>query len=598
MAGNTNKIDITSLDFDGIKESIKTYMNGQTEFQDYDFEGSGLNILMDMLAYNTSMNAYMANIAGNEMFLDSAEIRESVVSLGKMLNYTPRSRSAATATIDISITDVIGSPALVEGENWHPFTGGDYTFVTLETFKAYPVGDPADGHYKATDIKIYEGFNVEYKYTVDINDPDQRFIIQSDGADTTTLTVDIQKSALESNITSPFYLYDNLVTVNSTDEIFYLSENESGRFELFFGDDIYGKALSDENIVVLNYLVTYGKDANDIDTFVSAADIDVYSNITVSTIDKSYNGADKESIESIKNLAPRFYEAQHRAVTVDDYKVMVQREYPFIETVSCWGGEDNIPPQYGKVFFSIKPVHTEVLSESLKEKIKTELINSYNMVTVIPEIVDPDYLYVKTIVVVEYNPLFTNNTKAEIETTIENNISSYFTDTANKFDATFYYSPLLSVIDDSNSSIINSLVSITLGQKFHPTIDIEELLVINFFNELEPNSISSSYFSTINTALKEYLYDDGNGIIGIKNAGNNVIVDSDVGTVDYETGKIEITLKTVGLSPTLCVKVFSTPVSENITPGYNQIVLQDTDAENPTWGILESSTVTVNSISE
>ena len=345
------KLDISQLDFDGIKDNLKTFLKQQDEFTDYDFEGSGMNILLDVLAYNTHYLGFNANMLANEMYLDSADQRSSVVSLAKQVGYTPRSASSSKATIDVLVNN--GSGASITMARGTKFTttvdGTNYSFVNNADVSISPV----DGVYKFSNLDIFEGTFLNFKYTANTSDTDQRFIIPNDNVDTTTLTVKVQESTSDST-TNTYTLAQGITGLDSTSKVYFLQEVENGRFEVYFGDGVLGKAIADGNIVILDYVTCNRDEPNGATTFALSGNVGGFTNVTITTVSNASNGDGPETIESIKYNAPRDYTSQDRAVTADDYKVLVKSLYANAQSVQVYGGEDAAVPDYGKGYFSFK----------------------------------------------------------------------------------------------------------------------------------------------------------------------------------------------------------------------------------------------------
>lgn len=577
MANNLAEINITELDFDLIKKNLIDYFKADPTFSDYEFEGSALNILIDILAYNTHMNAVMANMSANEMFIDSAQMRSSVISIAKALAYTPRSVRTAKAEISLTFTGVSGSPAYITVPAGTRFSSNSkYIFSSKEQCFAYPTDTV--GVYSCPKLEIYEGIMNDFSYTVNYNDPNQRFIIPSINADTSSLSV----RTLSGATTTAYSLNQNITLLDPSSLVYFLHENPSGYFEVSFGDNILGKRPINGCKVILSYIVSYGKEkATNSSIFTPYQPISGYSSYTIKTLMSAYGAAEKESKEEIATRAPRMYKAQHRAVITEDYENFMLQEFPFIESLSVWGGEHNDPPIYGKVFFSIKPSHTEYLSDNLKAKIKEELIKKFNVVTVIPEIVDPTYLYILSDVSVMFNKAKTVLSESGIQSRVREEILKYSNSYLQKFNSTFYFSKLLGIIDDIDSSISGSLMDLTLMSKIFPRTGVEEQFTINFSNAIVPGSVFSTYYNTgvTGSTAKQAIYDDGKGNLLTKDALLNMPVFNNIGTVDYTTGKVQFSVLPYSVpSDTFDIRIHATPVSENIHSENNQIIMMDDSA--------------------
>ena len=364
------KLEISELDFDGIKGNLKTFLSQQNEFTDYDFEGSGMSVLLDVLAYNTHYLGYNANMLANEMFMDSADLRSSVVSLAKQVGYTPTSSIAAKAIIDVVVNNASGASLTMSRGTKFTTTvdGQSYSFVNNADVSITPVS----GVYTFSSLSITEGSYLNYKYTASTSDIDQRFIIPNDNVDTTSLTVKVQESSSDST-TSTYTLANGITGLDNTSKVYFLQEVENGRFEVYFGDGALGTAIADGNIVIFDY-VTCNRDApNGASTFTLSGTIGGFSSVTITTINNANGGSDPESITSVKYNAPRDYTSQDRAVTADDYKVLVKSLYANAQAVQVYGGEDAEVPSYGKVYISIKAKSGSSLTETTKASIVQSL---------------------------------------------------------------------------------------------------------------------------------------------------------------------------------------------------------------------------------
>lgn len=602
MATNTSKINVSELDFDLIKQELITYLNSQTEFSDYNFEGATMNVLMDVLSYNTHMNSYMANMLGNEMFLDSASIRQSVVSKAKEIGYTPRSVRSSTAPINVYINHVGGSPQSITMDAGTVFdTSSKYTFATKEPYTLYPSqNEPTT--YEVMDVTLYDGNYVEYHYTVDMSDSDQHFLIQSENVDMSTLRVFVQPDKDSSTITE-YFINDDLTRLKPDTKVFFTHETPEGFFEVTFGDDVLGQNVINGNYVTLTYIIAQGKeDANYITQFIPLVAIGGYGSYYIETVEPSYGGAEKESLKDIKFLAPKMYQAQMRAVTTEDYEAFLLHDYPWIESINSWGGEYNDPPIYGKVFFAIKPKHTRFVSTKLKEEVKEHLIKEYNVVTIVPEILDPDYIYVNIDTDVYYIRSETTLSETEMITSTIDNIYEYFTDTTEKFKMDYRFSPMTAKIDNTEECFDSSLSSIVIHKRVFPITNLSQTFELKFNNALQPGTIESTYYNIEDDILEDVLIetvitDDSNGKMRISNVSTGVVLDSDIGTVDYTKGIISITIFPYSIPlDTKDLRIYAVPVAKNIESGYNQIILGDETPLNQDVNRQQGVTVRMNNV--
>jgi len=454
---NTN-LRVTELDFDDIKSNLKNYLRGQQEFQDYDFEGSAMNILLDVLAYNTHYMGYYVNMVANEMFLDTAQIRNSVLSHAKLLGYTPRSQTGAVATVAVTVTPLAGNTqtTLTLPKNI-PFIsesidGVNYSFVAVQ---GYTATKGSGGSFVYDQVIIKEGEPVTWTFLKDQNNNTGRFEIPTGTLDTSTVTVTVQASS--SNASQQVYtLNSDLTELGANSTVYFLEETDNEKYTIYFGDGVFGKSLSNGNIVYVSYLDTNGAPANKANVFTSTGAIGGFSNVIVSTISKSAGGSPKESIDDIKYRAPIYYTTQNRAVTKNDYSILLKRDYPNIESVSVWGGEEYDPPQYGKVFISMKPVTGYTLSETTKDAIVSDIIRTRSVLTVTPEIIDPDYMFLRFDLDVYYAPNKTNLSSETLKALVRARILQYRDENLNSFNSIFRASRLQAIIDGVDPSIMSN----------------------------------------------------------------------------------------------------------------------------------------------
>lgn len=484
MAASNTVFRIAELDFDTIKGNLRDYLRSQNQFTDYDFEGSGLNILLDVLTYNTHYMAYYLNMVGNEMFLDSALLRNSVVSHAKHLNYVPTSMIGSRAEVNIVVEDTtptsgystITLPAYSQFES-EQIDGTNYTFVNLEAYSASK--NVTSNTYTFSNVWITQGENISYNVGVDVTNTRRRFLIPEANIDTSTLLVTVQNSDTDST-KSTYLLADDVTTLDSNSKVYFLEESDANRYTLYFGDGYIGKNLDDGNIVQLRYLSTSGDVSNKANSFTLTTSILNFSNVVVNSISAAAGGAQRDTIDRIKFLAPKFYTAQNRAVTKDDYGTLLLKDYPNIETISVWGGEENDPVVYGKIFISMKPKSGYVITNIEKDRIISELVTNRNVLTVTPEIVDPEYLYLKFDVSVNYDSTLTNTDEAGLIQIIKNTISNYNATELEQFNSTFRTSKLQNLIDISDNSFLGSDLITVAQKRFEPTLNESKNYTIDF----------------------------------------------------------------------------------------------------------------------
>ena len=597
------KLEISQLDFDGIKDNLKTFLSQQDEFTDYDFEGSGMNILLDVLAYNTHYIGYNANMLANEMYLDSADQRASVVSLAKQVGYTPRSAVASQATIDVLVNNATGASITMSRGTKFTTTvdSTNYSFVNNADVSI----TPSDGVYKFSNLVVYEGTYLNYKYTANTSDTDQRFIIPNDNVDTTTLTVKVQESSSDST-TNTYTLATGITGIESTSKVYFLQEVENGRFEVYFGDGVLGQAIADGNIVILDYIVCNRDEPNGATTFTLSGTVGGFSNVTITTINNANGGDDPETIKSIKYNAPRDYTSQDRAVTADDYKVLVKSLYANAQSVQVYGGEDAATPDYGKVYVSIKAKSGSNLTEVTKNSIVASL-KSYAVASVTPVIIDPETTYITLIVTFKYDSSLTTKDVSTLQTNVSDAITSYNTSTLEDFTGMFRYSAVTKTIDGADTSILSNITTIKLYKYITPTLNSALKYTLSFNNAFyNPHSehnktaggiVSSTGFkiNDDSSTNEHFLDDDGDGNIRVYylSGTTRIYTSSIYGTIDYTTGEIILTsahltsISNVDGAASTRVRVFAKPDSNDIVPVRNQVLSIDTTNSTVTGSVDE-----------
>ena len=573
------RLNVTELDFDNIKLNLKTFLKQQDEFTDYDFEGSGMSVLIDLLAYNTHYNAVYANMLANEMFLDSADLRNSIVSHAKHVGYTPVSATSATANIKITFNSATASSLTVN-------KGTAFTTSVENVTYQYLIRDavtvtPVDGVYTLT-TDIREGTLVTNKYTVDTTDANQRFLIENTLADTSTLNVTVQTSSTDSTTTT-YTKASDLGAVTATSKVYYLEQAENGKYQVIFGDGVLGAALSNGNIVSLEYIVSTGPASNGATTFTAAGTVGGESNITVVTNSNSFGGANPETIESIRFNAPRNFSAQNRAVTPEDYKTIIKTLYPNTQTISVWGGEDNDPPTYGNVFVSLKPISGVTLTDTAKTSLKTQL-KDFSVGSVRVEFSDPEITFITHRTTARFNSKVTTKTTEDLKTLITDTVANFSNTNLEKFDGMFRFSRFIDAIDETDSSILSNTTTIKIHKFFTPTTGSSQTYTINFSNALynphsghntESNGILQSTGFKIDgdTDNEYFVNDDGSGNVRLYyiSGGVNVYTNNTLGTVDYATGKV--TLNNINISSISNVDgAASTKIRIIVQPDSNDVV--------------------------
>ena len=609
---------VAELDFDAIKTNLKTFLQSQDQFTDYDFEGSSLSVLLDILAYNTHYNAYVANMLMNEMFLDSAVKRASAVSIAKHLGYTPRSLRGSVANLSIVVNGPTNLPPSISINRFTQFSttinGTAYTFSTIHDHVAEREGSS----YTFSDVDVVEGAVFSQTFVVADNTPDGKYEIPAVDVDTSTLYVTVQNSV--SDLTSYTYTLSTDITgLDSTSKVFFLEQNPQGNYQIYFGDGIIGKQLSIGNIVSVTFIRSSGASTNvsstNTLTFTSTGSIAGSSNISITVNSNPTGGKDAETLSSIKFNAPRVNAARNRVVTVDDYESLILANYSGAEAVSVWGGEDNDPPIYGRVLVSLKPATGFSISQTTKDSIKNTILQSKKMITVDVDFVDPEYIFISTINNIQYNQSLTTLTPSAIKSQILTTISNFFNSELNQFNKNFYYSKLLKNIIDTNTSIVNVVSTIKLQKRLEPILGLNNIYIstnsVKFRNPIKPGGILSSFFYLVSGGIT-YLCklvdipDDsppsntGTGTIRVLNALNNNIVIRKVGTVSYSTGEVTISGIIPVSYPTGIVDIrINAEVQEsyyNLSSSRSEIFVEDDTTSITAGGYIAGTSVTVTPI--
>jgi hypothetical protein len=569
------KLQVTELDFDLIKDNLKTYMKNQTEFSDYNFEGSGMSQIIDLLAYNTHYLAMNANFAMNEAFLDSATLRSSVVSHAKGLGYTPRSARAPVAYVDVTLNSSTAvSATLAKGTRFTTkVDGSTFGFVVNEDITT----TPTNGVMRFINVPIYEGTLITSRYTVDLNNIEQKFLISDDRGDTTTLKVSVQTSGSDVSTTT-YTLATDITQVTSGAKVYFLQESTDGKFEVYFGDGVVGSSISNGNIVQLQYVVTNKNKANGAKSF-STTSVSGETDVTVALLVAALGGAEPESISSIKFNAPLDYSSQGRAVTTQDYKTILPTVYAGTQAVQVWGGEDNDPPIYGQVFLSVRTKSGTNLTQAQKNSIAVDL-KKYNIASIRPTFVNPLITKIKLKVDFKFDSKTTTKTVGDLETLIRSTLATYNSGDLLNFDVVFRHSKISGLIDATDTSILSNTTRLTLNQIITPTLNASTQYIIDFNNALyNPHSghnatlggiTSSTGFTIAGNTNTLYIDDDGNGIIRtyyLVGGQTRTYVDASAGTINYASGKIVLT----DLNITSATNTDGT-ISVDILPASNDVV--------------------------
>jgi len=610
------KLQVTELDFDDIKDNLKVFLKAQSKFKDYDFEGSGMSVLLDTLAYNTHYLAFNANMAANEMFLDSAALRSSVVSHAKMLGYEVTSSRAPTASLNVFATTNSDTLTMPSGTKFTAAVGSEsYSFVTISDITAANSG----GTVSFLNTPVYEGTYITSTYNVDTSTQDQRFVLADNRSDISTLTVQVQNSISDTETLS-YTKATDITQLIATSAVYFCQEAEAGKFEIYFGDGIVSKALVDGNIVTLKYVVTNKTAANGVSSFTSPSSIDGATAISVQTVGSAIGGAEPESINSIKLKAPLDYASQGRAVTIEDYKIFVKRLFPNTQAVSVWGGEDGSydtslgvtdTPEYGKVFISVKSTTGENLTSVQKSNLVSALA-PYKVASTTPVIVDAETTNIILNITAQYNKNATTLSPSELQTNILTTITNYNNSTLQVFNEPFRHSRLTSLVDNTDGSILNSTATVRISKSFTPELSIENSYALNFANKIyHPHGghnrnaggviTSTGFYLTDNTAFnvgqdisREYfLDDDGDGNIRIYYLSvlDRIYSSDFAGRIDYHSGIVSLfpinilSVSNINGAPSAKIILNAVPDSYDIAPVRNQILELDLVSTNITASV-------------
>ena len=590
------RLNVTELDFDNIKDNLKIFLKGQTEFVDYNFEGSGLNTLLDTLAYNTHYLAYNLNMVANEMFLDSASLRDNVVSHAKTLGYETGSTTASVAFINVILnnvsTDTVTMPA---GTTFSSSVDGvGYEFVTIESFIQSKDGTTVTFN----DIPIYEGTYAQTRYVVDTADVEQRFVLNNLNIDTRTLRVRVQSSSSDTTITT-YTKATDITQLTAISKVYFLQEIEEGNFEVYFGDGVLSDKLSDGNIVLIDAVICNKAAPNGATGFVSTGTIAGVTDVTVTTVGFADGGGERESIDSIKLLAPLDYTAQGRCVTANDYKVYTKKFFPQALAIQVFGGEDGsynsstgvvATPEYGRVFISIKSNTGNNLTSTQKSQLVKEL-KEFNVASITPVIVDPDTTNLILQTVFKFNSNITTKSKETLITEVTTNVTNWNNDNLLDFNKPFRQSQVLGVVDNTDISIMSSAINISMAKYITPTIGKSINYTIPFNNKLfNPHSghgesmggiLASTGFKIAGDVTNEFFFDD-DGAGAVRRyyfvGSTRTYADSSAGTVDYENGIVYIdsinigSISDVDELPSLKIRFTTVPNSKDIIPLRHQLL--------------------------
>ena len=581
MTVNSSQINVTDLDFDSISDNLKNYLKGQDKFKDYDFEGSSMSVLIDLLSYASHITAVNTNIAASELFLDSAQLRKNVVSRAKDLGFTPSSEVCASAIVDVTINDVRNPDGTYPTPTQMTMPRGTIFSTTFDGVNYYFVVTssvlPSQNNttFLYSDVEILQGTYATDQYVVDTQIKNNKFVLSNGRVDKARMIVSVNSDG----VSETFALATDVSAIKSTSAVYYTQENEEGFTEIYFGDGVLGKKLLDGDIISATYIMVDKQHANGAKRFAQQSAINGYASSTVITTSNANGGSEKESIESIKFKANKFYTSQNRLVTLNDYKAKVQEYYPNADAVAVWGGEDNDPPVYGKVFVALKPKNADYLSETEKKQIKSQL-NKLNMLTVRPELIDPQIVKILISTVFKYDASKTDLSIGELQTLVTGAINEFDKTNLKDFDAIFRHSNLLKAIDDADSSVLSNTTNIRLRKATEAKINQEVGYTVDFGNGFNnPHSghnkdaggitTSTGFMVSGDSVNTQYYDDDGSGNLRryYLSGSTRVYQDNEAGTVDYSKGKISIN----AIMFTSTVNVDST-IDFTVIPSGNDVV--------------------------
>ena len=588
---------VANLDFEDIKIALKDYLRAQSDFTDYDFDGSALSTLIDTLAYNTYYTAFNANMVVNELFIDSATLRDNVVAIAKQLGYRPKSATSPTAYVSFNVT--YGTPTsdtellLKKGTGFiASYDNNIYQYVTLDDV----TGQVSNGVATFEDVEVREGTQLVNTFTVNTALKSQRFILDNENIDTNTIRVKVFPTG--GSLSEPWLVADNIIGINGSSKVFFLEEIEDSRYELLFGDGVLGKALENGARVEVSYLTTAGPESNGVRTFVFSGVLENPQGVSPNSFDVSITstvaaagGEEIESTEKIRYTAPKAYGTQDRAVTADDYSAIIRRIYPATSDIIIFGGEEQDPPQYGKVFIVLKPKDASYLTSITKNNIVAEL-QKYSVASVEPEIIDPSILYVELESKIYYNGGATDQTPAQIRDKVIGGVQSYLDiSDIEKFNGKFRHSKMVGVIDDADRAINSNLTEVTLRKDFYPQLNSTFYYEICYQNTFDKDC-DGPVLATTGFRVTEYpnfdvYLEDRDGKIVLYRldtaTGEKVVLDSEVGDIDYEKGELKMYALTI-----IKGTYFDNRISVRVKPLSNDIkalreVYLDVDVANSSF---------------
>jgi hypothetical protein len=575
------QLNVSELDFDDIKANLKTFLQSQSEFEDYNFEGSALSVLIDMLSYNTHYNGMIGHMLANENFIDTAIKRESVVSIAKGLGYTPRSHLGSTATVSITVTppSTFSSTTLVLSRGTALSSAKDgktYSFYPIEDVTTSAVVNNGVTQFVFDNVLVKEGRRVSNEFTVPAANISGPYTIPNNKVDTTTIRAQVQESLSDLSV-STWPVSSTMLDVKADTKTFWIEEGIDGLFQLRFGDGVIGKKLDTGNLLIVDYIASSGAAPNGCKTFACSSTISAATEtVSITTSSPASGGAIQESIDEIRFNAPRFNSTRDRAVTEQDYKTLILASNSNIQSVSVWGGEKNDPPMYGRVFISLNPVSGQIITEQDKDNIKNGIIDPKTPVAIMPVFVDPEYTYLSLNIGVTYDPKQTILSKGQIENAAKSAVNEYFNTKLNKLNKSFYYSRIHNLINDSTDSIISTNIQIGLQKRVKPILNSEFNYTVKFNQKLQPQEVTSTYFNInvsdsifkvslqdVPDATVEAPFYSGTGVINAITTDGGVV--ASIGTIDYDAG-------TINIPSTIITSLYSTEADLRINAGLHKSV--------------------------
>jgi len=581
MTTANSALQVTELDFDEIRAGLKTFLSSQTTFQDYDFDGSNMSILLDLLAYNTHYNAYYTNMAANEMFLKSAQLRNNVVERAAEFGYTSSSARGAVGEVTVTIVPTGSPDTITIPKNTEMTSVVDDETLTFTTVGAELITKSSANTYVATGVSIAEGFPLTHEFTVSTSNPVE-YIIPNKNVDTTRISVSVR--ATDAATTSTTYtLADDITQLTGSSTVYFIEETADERYRIYFGDDILGNSLVDGNVVVIDYHVCNTTKGNGANTFTNLSAISGYSYVTLVTTTAASGGQEIETTASVKLNAPLHYERQNRVVTQSDYERLILAENSDFTSVNVWGGEDNDPPVYGRVYIAVNPASGTTVSDARQASIVTSL-KKRNVMSIDPVIVDAIYLYVVPTIQINWNPDLTSDSTGTVESAVSTAITTYQTGTLDDFGNKFRFSTFSTAIDAAHDSIKGNNTTINMMMEITPTLNVATTYTVKFQNGIKQTTnhvtheghtgvVTSSNFTYLSQTC--FFEDDGNGVLLVYTQSGDVktVLNSAAGTVDYTTGSVVISSFTpTAVANSGVLSLTASPASKDVVPTLEQIV--------------------------